>query len=552
MTKRTYHIIFLLLLSSSLALSQKIINCDLIIENDDLYITNYTASPGDTLCLMAGNRPHLYLRDIMGAQDTPVVLINHQGISNIESFEPYGIRFANSRFIKITGTGSNAEYGIQIDTVSIGDGIDINSLSSDVEIDHIKIQNIKYAGIKVKTDPNCTFRAVRDSFTLYNVHIHDNYLSNIGTEGLYIGSSFFLGQYISDCDTSVLPHLIDGVRIYRNKLNHIGWDGIQVGSALNACEIYDNEINHDSFDEHYHQMSGIMVNPGSRCDVYNNQIINGKGTGIINQGAGGQFIYNNLIVNAGRDYYMDDQVSKQQFGIFSKYQYIHPEDSSYYIFNNTIINPKSDGIRYFNKYSKSNLIINNIIINPGAFDFYETNGSLNNEGVDSYIHNYLHESDLILANNLKERNASLQHFEDTLMHDYHLTWRSPAHNSGYNLSDYHISFDLDRNTRPYDNYFDIGAYELQSAENIEEVNENNIHIIPNPVKNKFILQIDENTNHSYKLNIYSVYGAIILSRNIRVSSGISDFIDLNDLSSGFYFVEIENKDSRFVKRFLKR
>lgn len=549
--KKIAHIALFILFYSVITHAQKEINCDLIIENDNQYITNYNASPGDTLCLMAGFREHLYLRDIQGAQDTPVVLINYQGVVHIESYTNYGIRFANSRYVRITGAGSNEEYGIQIDTVSVGDGIDINFMSSDFEIDHLKIQNVKYSGIRVKTDPDCTFEAVRDSFTLYNVFLHHNYLRNIGTEGFYIGSSFFLGHRISACDTTVLPHIIDGVKIYQNKLESIGWDGIQVGCALNSCEIYDNEILNDSQEEFYNQMSGIMVNPGSRCHIYNNKILDGKGTGIINQGAGGQKIFNNLIINAGKDYYPDDQLQRQQFGIFSKYQYIHPEDSSYYIFNNTIINPKSDGIRYFNQNSKENLICNNLIINPGAFDYYENNGSLNNEGLDAYIHNYLDESDLILKNNLFDRNSSLQYFEDTINNNYHLSWQSPAFNSAYDVSEFEVDFDLDRNIRPFDRIYDIGAYELQSAQEVSDFYDLGIQLIPNPVKDEFRLDFGDQIFTDIRVKIISICGVVYFERKLKMDSNFFKNMSIKNLPKGMYLLELELDDQIHIQRFIK-
>lgn len=532
--------------------AQKGINCDLIIENNDVSITNYSASPGDTLCIVAGIRPHLYLRDIVGTEEKPVVLINYGGEVHIESFQNYGLRFANSSHVRITGTGEPDEfYGIKIDTVSNGDGIDINFKSTNFEIDHIELQGIKYAGIKVKTDPDCTFSAVRDSFTMYNIHIHDNYIHNIGNEGMYVGNSFFLGKYLSACDTTVLPHIIDGVEIYNNRLENIGWDGIQVGCALNACNIYNNSILHDSYEEVSYQMSGIMVNTGSRCDVFNNKIVDGKGTGIINQGAGGQLFYNNLIVNAGRDYYFEDQILKQQFGIYSKYMYMHPDETSNYFINNTIINPKSDGIRYYNSESSSNKILNNLIINPGAYIYYDTNGSVNNSGEDSYIHNYLHESDLQMSNNIMERNSKNQFFVDTSAYNFHLTAKSPAFNMGIDISDYHIITDLDGEIRPYDRYYDIGAYELQSAENISELEEEKQELYPNPINDVIKLKLSESWHGTLDYIIFNSEGYSVLHSESQKISQSQLIIPAENLNPGIYYLKIFNHKESMVYKFVK-
>lgn len=208
----------------------------------------------------------------------------------------------------LSGTGDeNENYGIYIRQVTNGYGLDIGSRSTDFEVENLEISNAKIVGIIAKTDPNCTYDADRPNFTMFNIKIHDNYIHDIGNEGMYIGSSFYLGQYISSCDKTFLPHIIDGVEIYNNRVEYTGWDGIQVGSALYNCAIHDNQVYKDSQAEETYQMSGIIINTGSSCNVYNNTIIDGKGTGILNQGTGGQHFYNNLIINAGLDYYPGDR-----------------------------------------------------------------------------------------------------------------------------------------------------------------------------------------------------------------------------------------------------
>lgn len=536
--------------------SSQTINCNREITASTSSITNIVFRPGDTICLMAGERGPLYLKNINGSAENPIVFINKGGQCIIDSDLSYGLKFAESNHVLISGNGDeNTEYGIYIREVTNGYGLDIGSRSSDFEVKNMEISNASVVGIVAKTDPNCIYDADRQNFTMYNIKIHHNYIHDIGNEGMYIGSSFFLGQYISSCDKTFLPHIIDGVEIYNNRVEYTGWDAIQVGSALYNCGIHDNQIYKDSQLEESYQMSGIIINPGSSCNVYNNRIIDGKGSGIINQGTGGQYFYNNLIVNAGRDYNFEDQLLTQTFGIFSKYTYILPPDSSFHFYNNTIINPKSDGIRFTNAHSENNRFINNIIINPGAYDFYANLGSVNFEANDAYIHNYLNAAEMLSINNIFERSSKDQFFADTISQDYHLSKDSPAINAGYDLSNEGITFDIANSNRPIENKFDIGAYEYQLLTPIENIspNKNLISISPNPA-GKFLnisLQLEE--NQDFKVQYFSIDGKLINgpSKLSLFKGENKSRISIDHLSAGQYILVLYNDSNQIIQKFQK-
>ena len=95
---------------------------------------------------------------------------------------------------------------------------------------------------------------------------------------------------------------------------------------------------YDSQSGVYGQLAGIMLGGGSKCDCYNNNIIEGKGDGIEDHGLGGNRIFNNLIIDAGRTFYPGDQ-SQKKHGIYIDDVSVQP-DSSYRILFNDIINPK--------------------------------------------------------------------------------------------------------------------------------------------------------------------------------------------------------------------
>ncbi|MDA3906852.1 MAG: right-handed parallel beta-helix repeat-containing protein [Bacteroidales bacterium] len=539
-------------------IAQNGINCDYEISLSTSEIVNTTFQTGDTICLMAGVRGPLYLKNINGTAENPIVIINKGGLSIIDSDLAYGIKFVECKNIILSGAGDqDIPYGIYIREVNNGYGLGLENKSSDFELEKLEISNTKFSGIIAKTDPDCTYTAVRDSFTMYSLDIHDNYIHNTGMEGMYIGSSFFLGHYISDCDATLLPHIIDGVEIYNNRVEYTGWDAIQVGSALYNCTIRDNQIYKDSQAEETYQMSGIMINTGSSCNVYNNKIIDGKGTGILNQGTGGQKFFNNLIVNAGRDYDFENQTTKQQFGIYSKYTtYVHPPDNSLHFYNNTIINPKSDGIRLVDSPSEINRVINNIIINPGAYEYYQSLGSNEFNADDAYIHNYLNASNIHSANNISERSSKEQFFADTLNQDYHVTSSiSPSVNWGVDLSSYGITFDLDNNSRPIENYFDIGAYELQISTPIISVisPEQKLIIYPNPANEFLQLSFHLDKAQSLNLKFASMEGKeIFLFRDVFFNQGDNKKqFSISHLPKGEYIIVLYNQAIRLTQKLQK-
>jgi hypothetical protein len=515
-------------------------------------------NPGDTLFFMAGNRDYLLIKDFQGAEGKPIVLMNSGGAVIIDTDHYFGISINNCRYIRLTGTGDPSQtYGFQIKRVSNGAGIGIGALSSDFEIDHISIENCKSGGIYAKTDPDCSLNSVRGTFTQYNTSIHDNYIANAGNEGLYVGSTKYLGQTVN-CDGKdilLLPSLLDGVKIYNNIIKYSGWDGIQVSSASNNCQIYNNTVLYDSQAEYENQMSGIIIGGGSKCDCYNNFISNGKGNGIESHGLGGYRIFNNIIVNAGRTFLPDDFM-QMKHGIFVS-DVSTETDSSFYMLHNDIINPKSDGIRFSSIRSKKNLIASNAIINPGNFDFYE-NGNTSFKGVDSYVMLPNAESDVLLSNNLLSRNIEDAGFVSTKL-EQAIDFKLSSHSILINAADpgSEIAFDFSGSPRPVGQLADIGAWEYNYA--------NSRHldyaeapaatkVMGNPVGNILNIYIQDELIRPVKLEIYNSKGQLIQSLDhaeIRILDQLIQ-MDVSNLSFGIYLYRLSWGNTIESGKFLKK
>jgi hypothetical protein len=461
--------LFLILLMTSLA--QLALSKSVVVPVSIFYLDG-TGSPynqltgGDTLFFAAGNRDYLCIKNFNGNATHPLVMINQGGDVIIDTDHYYGISVQNCRYIKLTGTGDKSMmYGFKIDRVANGAGLSFCNLSSDFEADHISIQNTLIGGLYAKTDPDGTPSTDRANFTQYNTIIHDLYIAHTADEGMYIGSTKFDGQTVTvnGVATLLYPSILDGVKVYNNIIEYAGWDGIQVSSASRNCQIYNNTIRFDSQAGLDTQMSGIMLGGGTKADCFNNYIADGKGCGIEIHGLGGNRVFNNIIVNPGLNYYPGDQ-NWPKHGMYVSDNSVQP-DSSFYIFNNTIINPKSDGIRFNSIISKNNLISSNVIINPGSYTYYAT-GNTSFVGNDSYVMAPNGFGNIIVSNNYFKRDALLAGFASANLHDaadFALTSGSPLIDAADTNPKVSPIFDFLNHPRPSGLKSDIGAYEFQGA-----------------------------------------------------------------------------------------
>jgi hypothetical protein len=401
-----------------------------------------TLHGGDTLLLSSGNKAYIYMLNFTGSSSSPIVVVNYGGIVTIGTNYTYGVKIGGCRYLKFTGTGTSATYGFQV-TQTNGDGISIGDLSSDIEVNHIHINNCGIRGIVAKTDPACGGYAYRKNFTQYNTIIHDNLIENTTTEGMYIGSSFYSGETLtcSGTDSVILPSILNGCQIYNNIVRHTGYDGIQAASSLNLS-IHNNLVQYDSQQGVSSQMSGILIGGGSQGDCYNNYIEYGKGDGIENLGLGGYKIYNNVIAFAGFNYYPGNQ-SYPKYGIYTN-DCTAISGSEFDLMFNTIISPKTTGINFASQKATASVIENNAIISPGlAGNYIVNNGS----------------AGIIIRNNYSSATIAPALFTDTT---YQTNPGSPLINAGYPETK-GITSDKFGNSRFQGSAPDIGVYEATAS-----------------------------------------------------------------------------------------
>lgn len=505
-------------------------DCDVEIPESIFVIDGSHGSihPGDVVCIKGSTKDFLLIRNVNGTAEQPVEFINNDGVVIINTDNYYGIKISHSSFIKLSGTGSEfVKYGFQVQRVAAGTGLSVGDLSTDVEIENVEIANTSIAGVYAKTDPTCSdFSSTRDKFTMYNFKFHDCYVHDVADEGLYIGSSKYSGQHLTgDCDTLVYPHVLIGTRVYNNIINNTGWDGIQVSSAEEDCKVYNNEIRNDSYAGHNGQMSGILIGGGTRADVYNNKIYDGKGDGIDIFGLGSMRVFNNLIVRAGRTYMPNDPVAFKHGIYLGKAVTQADEDNK--IYNNTIVSPKSFGITYANDESNMGYLINNVVVNPGYTDAGDA--AFYNINVDA--------SQIEIENNYSNSNVEAAKFMDVITDNYDLKVNSPLIDKGKDMTSEGLVFDIDGRNRPFHNYTDMGAYECQDTTiSVEEVDMKNSEMYPNPANNEVFFKISSG-NPIVNLKVFSLNGSLVKQ------AGDVSSLNVSDLSNGIYRIMVTYKQN---------
>jgi len=496
-----------------------------------IYGNNLSIKGGDTVCIESGRRNYLRLENFHGDSINNIVFTNCKGevlVENENELPNYGIALLNCSFFRFSGSGySPSKYGIKILKTQTGaSGLIIDKLSTNFEVDHIEIANTGFAGILSISQPTCDETSNRGNFIQRNVSFHDNYVHNTIGEGMYIGHSFYTGytKLCNNVSTVLYPHEIHGLRVFNNLVDSCGWDGIQVGCAYSDCEIYGNTITNYGVANITSQRSGIQIGAGTAGKCYNNAIIKGNGTGISVFGIGNNLFFNNIIVSAGEIGNINDD--SNGYGIFC-------DDrstifgSSFNFINNTIISPKSDGIRIYSNQSKNNKIYNNVILSPGS------NGNYNNNA-QSYVF-YNSDVDLEISNNFFSRVCPTNFSKFSFLDIYNFTSTLPILFKGKDVSELGVVFDFYNTKRPIGINPDIGAFQyVPDPKHIDS----NIYIYPNPNCGKFMIACKEPLEVE-KIIIYTSNGMKVYEK--KTSENNTLFVNLpNKFKKGYYILSIHS------------
>lgn len=318
------------------------------------------ATPGDTICITEGRRVNQYLQGITGTAERPIVITNcPEGRVNIGKDFRYGLWLDSVAHVRVTG-GSNPAlpYGIHIDGTASGSGLQVTGNSHHVEIDHIEISGIHFAGIMVKQDYGGTPPDPWPVFT--GLHIHHNHIHHTGGEGMYLGETTSPGQFFRE------------VSIHHNLVVHTGWDLMQVAN-MDGVDIAHNVMVDGGVLREPVQQNGFQIGDNTHNLRFhhnvvmeagaNSAIVMGSGNIVLDSnwfsGARGDqalFIDNRSFVDTGaaitvRDNFWKSDSVKWMWSVYNEHNAV--------LFEGNRMSPDTNLIRYASGAGPANVTFRN-------------------------------------------------------------------------------------------------------------------------------------------------------------------------------------------------
>ncbi|MCU0335410.1 MAG: right-handed parallel beta-helix repeat-containing protein [Chitinophagaceae bacterium] len=434
--------------------------CDRILrpQSDGGIFARFTpgsVAPGEKICIMAGTYSYISLEGLVGTAARPISITNCGGpvlFNGGASATPnFGIRVVKSRFFRVSGSGApGVKYGLRVDggTRSFSSGLAMADSVSNVEIENVEVR-MASVGFIIKTNAaSCAPGTWAGAWEISNLDIHDNYVHNTQGEGFYIGNTMYTAtvQNCAGATVTVETQTTRNVKVYRNLLDTLGWDGIQVATTVAGVEIYDNVVRNYGTLNIGSQQAGIILGGKSNGRVYNNVVNFGTGNGIQVFGSGTNFVYNNLVVNAGRGttlqdaMFIDDRPAAGFAPLVVK------------VVNNTVVTPGRDGIRASNTnrtMASGSEFVNNLVVAPGTVGSSSTPYIIFPSNIGA-----------TQRNNINRATVAEAAFVNAAAANYRIQASSPARNAGAAISSFGFAADLEGVLRPSGAAVDAGAYEF--------------------------------------------------------------------------------------------
>ncbi len=413
--------------------------------------------------LAGGLRGPIQFTNWTGSPEFPVVIVNQHGTGRVTVTDVVpgsttytrrdGIALSTCRYFQLRGDNDPAyRHGIEVGQVGnkaghAKVGVGIGGASSDGEVMFLEVHDSGFAGIMAKSDPSCNTPATwAANFVMRNINIHDNYVHDVGGEGMYIGYTSW--QQLLTCGTTpVQPHEIHGLRLSYNLVERSGWDGAQVASNPTDTKVYNNVIVNSGLAPSPGQGNGFQIGSGGTGEYFNNVIVNSAYNAFVVLGQlGNVSVFNNLMVNTG------------DYGIFAKNlpdpppsdpdvrQTIAGTFVSFY--NNTIVNPLNAAYYTIDEVSVNNFKNNLTIIPNTAFNAVVTDSA----------------STVNEAGNVMQRNYTGLNFVNPAENDFRILAGSTAADAGVSLSGLitphvPVTADFQGLARPQGTAFDAGFNE---------------------------------------------------------------------------------------------
>lgn len=367
-----------------------------------------------------------------GTAEYPIVIVNKHGTGRVEISDAVpgnpgapratAIYLQHCKYIDLRGDNDPAyRYGIEISRAGGNGsgagqrGVEVTGKSSNVEISFLEIHNVAFAGIMVKQDPSSSdFTLNHPNLVYRDISIHDNYIYDVGGEGMYVGYSFWTSN--RNGTGLEFAHNIIGLRIYNNLVEDCAWDGIQVGASTEDVAIHDNVIIRSGgtvdTGASGNGGQGIQLGGGTTGLCYNNLILNSRTNGISLNGIGDNYVFNNLIVGGILGLFADNRPDPVPAGQPADRQ--TQPGSPYYVFNNTVIGPSTRAFWSMSDVTDTQFNNNIAVVSATVDPFvYFSNGGFGTAG----------------GNVFQANNTGLD-FADTASFDYRILNTSVATDAG--------------------------------------------------------------------------------------------------------------------------
>jgi len=85
--------------------------------------------------------------------------------------------------------------------------------------------------------------------------------------------------------------------------------------------------------------------------------------------------------------------------------------------------------------------------------------------------------------------------------------------------------------------------------NIDATN-NSLNIYPNPNNGQFKIELNLENYNNANLNVYDVYGKLVISESYNNIKSINKMYNFNNLQSGIYFIKVISNDKVYSEKFI--
>ncbi|MEL6133555.1 MAG: right-handed parallel beta-helix repeat-containing protein, partial [Bacteroidota bacterium] len=410
----------------------------------------FTYAPGDTICIEAGVRDFLHLRNWTGTEEQPLIFVNLNGnvIMDHVGKKP-ALRFSNVQHAIIKGDGlSQTQNGIIIRRSTEGNGLVINGISKNILVEQVEVYGVKKHGIVVShTRPDAP---LLEDITIKRTYIHD-----VEGSGILVQTRGGMFKTLSGGNPDSLKQMED-IFVCANELKNIGKNGIQIVGMASNVVVSDNQLTQYGNLFLRGRDRGIILPQGVwNAKVFNNRLMQGGGTGVFALTVGKLEIYNNVIVEPG--FQNPSTRANRAFHGIQVRDVDANTTENVHILNNTIVSPAANGLLLQNTYVNENLVANNIVTAPGAWElkwqrYYDRAYMLVRRGVP-----------VTTKRNIFAQVTDSLYFTDVAGDDYSLTTQSPALDAGLDADSLGIAADIEGNFRFLGAHVDAGAYESTVA-----------------------------------------------------------------------------------------